>query len=467
MTVKIRIALLVAGAGFLASLVFSVAIFLELVEQPFHILDRELKTAAMHAVRIVEANRHASPSTSSGPADCEIDNHWLKIYQQRTGRLICRSRLAKAIDLPRLKPGGGTSVTVSVPLRHTRGRHGSRHETTFRVKSFAFNLKTNGYIVQIARSMNKLEDEIWDLVFNIVAGLLLSSLALIVVSYFTAGKILRPVAEMKALAQEISDKNLDRRLPVGPGKDEFNALSRTINRMLDRLQHSFEKQRNLLFDTSHELKTPLTTMRLAVDEVCASAAESLPSSTTENLLRLNAQVRRMERLVKNLLDLSALETVDALETGTVSLPALIDSLLIDYRLLSEARNIHIDLHLGSLVDIRGDRKKLTRAFSNILDNAVKYSDDGGKITIDGIQGKNDLTIRVTNTGPGIAPDDIDKVFDQFFRAEKSRSVEYGGSGLGLAMVRRIIALHGGRVGLESREGSWTRVTVNLPMSLRG
>jgi signal transduction histidine kinase len=334
------------------------------------------------------------------------------------------------------------------------------------VKSFTFNLKTNGYIVQIARSMNKLEDEIWDLVFNIVAGLLLSSLALIVVSYFTAGKILRPVAEMKALAQEISEKNLDRRLPVGPGEDEFNALSRTINRMLDRLQHSFEKQRNLLFDTSHELKTPLTTMRLAVDEACATTAESLPSSTMENLLRLNVQVRRMERLVKNLLDLSALEMVDALEVEAVSLPALIDSLLTDYRLLSEARKINIDLHLAALGDIRGDRKKLRRAFSNILDNAVKYSDDGGKITIEGIQGKNEVTIRVTNTGPGIAPGDIDKVFDQFFRAEKSRSVEHGGSGLGLAMVRRIIALHGGRVELESREGNWTRVAVNLPTTLQ-
>jgi signal transduction histidine kinase len=466
MTVKNRITLLVAGAGFLASLLFSVAIFLELVEQPFQILDRELKTAAQHAVRIVEANRQASQGPSSGPADCEIDDHWLKIYQQGSGRLICRSRLAKAIDLPRLKPGDGTSVTVSVPIRHTRGRHGGRHETTFRVKRFAFHLKANGYIVQIARSMNKLEDEIWDLVFNIVAGLLLSSLALIVVSYFTAGKILRPVAEMKALAQEISEKNLDRRLPVGPGEDEFNALSRTINRMLDRLQHSFEKQRNLLFDTSHELKTPLTTMRLAVDEACATTAESLPSSTMENLLRLNVQVRRMERLVKNLLDLSALEMVDALEVEAVSLPALIDSLLTDYRLLSEARKINIDLHLAALGDIRGDRKKLRRAFSNILDNAVKYSDDGGKITIEGIQGKNEVTIRVTNTGPGIAPGDIDKVFDQFFRAEKSRSVEHGGSGLGLAMVRRIIALHGGRVELESREGNWTRVAVNLPTTLQ-
>jgi signal transduction histidine kinase len=171
--------------------------------------------------------------------------------------------------------------------------------------------------------------------------------------------------------------------------------------------------------------------------------------------------------VKNLLDLSALEMAETLAADTVSLPTLIDSLLTDYRLLSEARNIHIDLHLAALGDIRGDRKKLTRAFSNILDNAVKYSDDGGKITVEGIQGKNDVTIRVTNTGPGIAPGDIDKVFDQFFRAEKSRSMEHGGSGLGLAMVRRIIALHGGRVTLESRQGSWTRATVNLPMNAEG
>jgi signal transduction histidine kinase len=462
MTVKKRITLLVAGTGFLASLLFSVAIFLELVEQPFQIMDRELRTAAQHAVRIFDASLKKSGSGLHRPAECESEDYWLKVYSQESGRLLCQSKLAEAVDLPRLKPGGATIATISVVLHRAAPERDGRHETTFRVKRFAFDLKAKGYIVQIARSMDKLREEIWDLVLSIAAGLLFSSLVLIVVSYFTAGKILKPVSEMKAMTQEISDKNLDRRLPAGPGGDEFNALSRTINRMLDRLQHSFERQRALLFDTSHELKTPLTTMRLAIDDVCASGVESLPRSTMENLLRLNTQVRRMDRLVKNLLNLSALETVDTLEVDTVSLPTLFDSLLTDYRLLSEARNIHIELRLDALGDIRGDRKKLTRAFSNLLDNAVKYNIDGGEITIEGVQGKNELTIRMTNSGSGIAPDDIDKVFDKFYRAEKSRSTEHGGSGLGLAIVRRIIELHGGSIELDSRMGNWTRVSVKLP-----
>ena len=231
--------------------------------------------------------------------------------------------------------------------------------------------------------MEKLQEEIWELVFSLAAGLILSALVLVAISHFIAGKILQPIGEMKDLTKDISEKNLDRRLPVGPVSDEFNELARTINRMLDRLQHSFVKQRNLLFDTSHELKTPLTTMRLAIDEVCSSDMEPLSSSARENLLRLNEQVLRMERLVKDLLNLSSLEMVDAIESEPVSLHAILESLVADYRFISEAQNIRMELHLHALSDIAGDGKKLTRAFSNLLDNAIKYNVEGGKITVEG------------------------------------------------------------------------------------
>ncbi len=121
------------------------------------------------------------------------------------------------------------------------------------------------------------------------------------------------------------------------------------------------------------------------------------------------------------------------------------------------------LHLQALSDIAGDAKTLTRAFSNLLDNAIKYNVVGGKITVEAKQGPDTMTITVANTGPGIEDAEIDKVFEQFFRVEKSRSIEHGGSGLGLAIAKRIVELHNGTIQLESQPGKWTQVTVRLPL----
>ena len=463
MTVKKRISLLVAGAGLIASLAFSIAVFFELVEQPFEILDAELESDAQRAVRTLVAWQKDSVTMPSDPAADEIYAYWLKIVEPDSGKLLYQSRMATSVNLSLFKPGTSKTVNLTIPAgRSSQGRE-LRRETTFRVKSVSFAVEGEAFTAQIARPMEKLQEEIWDLVFSLAGGLILSSLVLIAISHFIAGKILQPIGQMKDLTKDISEKNLDRRLPVGPGDDEFNQLAKTINRMLDRLQHSFVKQRNFLFDTSHELKTPLTTMRLSIDEVCSSDMAPLSSSAKDNLLRLNEQVLRMERLVKDLLNLSSLEMVDAIETGPVSLTAILESLVADYRLLAEAQNVQIDLYLHALRDIEGDKKKLTRAFSNILDNAIKYNVDGGNISVEGKQTSDMMTIAVTNTGPGVAEAEIDKVFDQFFRVEKSRSIEHGGSGLGLAIVKRIIELHDGSVRLESLPGQWTRVTVCLPL----
>jgi two-component system OmpR family sensor kinase len=462
MTVKRRIALLVAGAGFVASLLFSLAVFFELVEQPFDLLDAELEEEAWRAVKGVAAHLKAGEPTHYQPESDDINEFWLKVFQRGSGKLVYRSRLAGTVDLAPIEPGSGTTVDVSLPTGASASEQDRRHETVLRVKAFSFDVDGNRFVVQVACTMDKLWEEIWDLVFSLIAGLVLSSLALIAISHFIAGRILQPIGEMKVLAEEIGEKNLAQRLPVGQGKDEFNALAGTINRMLDRLQHSFENQRNFLFDTSHELKTPLTTMRLAIDEVCTSGIDALPIPTRENLLRLNEQVRRMDRLVKDLLNLSALEMTDAIEQTPLSLVAIITPLVDEYRFLADAQHIHIDCRLPELGEIRGDAGKLTRAFSNILDNGIKYNQAGGTISVEGAQADGMLTISFTNSGPGVSEADIGKVFDQFFRVEKSRSIEHGGSGLGLAIVRRIIALHGGDVRMESRPGEWTRVWVTLP-----
>jgi signal transduction histidine kinase len=458
MTVKTRITLLIVGAGFIASLLFSVVVFLELIEQPIRIMDTMLEEEAHSITDLVLGRQDASSTLSGNVKGHAFSAYWIEIFDQSSHRLLYRSDLAGSIKLSSVAPGTGVIVNVPAAPDKTHPGSGDRRNVMFRVKAFLIKSEGRSCIVQIARPMGKLEDEIQELVLGIISGLILSTLALIAISRLVAGRILKPVADMQNLAREISEKNLEHRIPTGAGQDEFNQLARTINGMLDRLQHSFVRQRNFLFDTSHELKTPLTTIRLVIDDICADDAQA----SGENILQLKTQVLRMERLVKDLLNLSALETLTRIDLKPVHLGEMLSTLSVDYQIMADARRIQITLDLDDSLVVQGDRDKLNRAFSNILDNAIKYNCRGGSVGVAGEQSATETILSVTNTGPGIPEEEIPKVFDQFYRVEKSRSSRFGGSGLGLAIVRRVIELHGGSVMLESRINDWTRLTVRLP-----
>jgi len=459
MTVKTRITLLITGAGFMASLLFSVVVFFEFVEQPFDLLDTVLKEEAYRTVSgILTAQGSPAPPGSVGHS---MDAYWIRIQEEAADQMLYQSPMALSIPLAPVKAGSSAVVSVPVSAGQIRGGQDKRDRMTFRVRTFRFPLDGRTFIVQIARPIEKLEEEIRDIVMGIVFGLVLSTLALIAISRLVASRILRPIGAMKDLAQDISEKNLDQRIPAGKGHDEFNELAKTINRMLDRLQYSFARQRDFLFDTSHELKTPLTTIRLAVDEINARHGEDLPPFAAETLGRLNHQIWRMERLVKDLLSLSSLETLTRIDTGPVHITHMLASLAEEYQFLADAHGVKIRLSLPEGLIIQGDGEKLSRAFSNILDNALKYNVDGGWVDVTGRQSEGELVITVANSGHGLAEADIPRVFDQFYRVEKSRSQAHGGAGLGLAIVKRIVALHHGEVALESEQGAWTRITVRL------
>jgi two-component system OmpR family sensor kinase len=463
MTIRTRITLFVAGAGFIASLLFSVVVFLELVEEPIEILDEVLKEEAYAITAMLVSVQGDSKSAFSNFAQAAVYSYWIEIYDQETSRLLYQSRLAQSVTLPPVTPGGSTIANdVIVPPGLIKIEEEESEEVTFRIRTFSIALRGRTYRVQIARPMENLEEDIWELFLVIVSGLVFSTLALVAISRFVAGKILHPIGAMKDLAQDISEKNLHRRIPTGKGRDEFSELAKTINRMLDRLQYSFTRQRDFLFDTSHELKTPLTTIRLAIDEISAHDGEDLPSFARENFLQLKNQVLRMDKLVKDLLSLSSLETLTRIDPLPVQLSKLLSDLVEEYQLMADARKIHITVRLDNQFLVQGDGEKLRRSFSNIIDNAIKYNVDGGQIEVIGSESANEVTIAVTNTGPGVAQVDAGKVFDQFYRAERSRSTPHGGFGLGLAIVKRIVELHGGNVTFESKPDDWTRVSVSLP-----
>lgn len=461
MTIRKKIAILIAGAGFLASLVLSGVLFLEMMEEPLRIIDSELESTGRMGAHMLLA-REKKTGLPPTPAFPETDRYWFKIYDQKSRDTLYQSHLATLVDIPLAEPSFRSTVSTIIPREQINLGQDRHNEVTFRIRTFSFTVDGTPLILQIGRPIETLEEEMLDMVIGLAGGLAFSTMFLLVISYFVAGMILKPIGAIGDLAKDINERNLARRIPVGAGRDEFSELARTINRMFDRLQHSFARQKRFLANTSHDLKTPLTMLRLFNDEVISQNQEDLPGFLRESLLKQNVQVLRMERLVKNLLELSSLEIAESITPEPIDLTNLMESLLEDYRLLADTHSIRINVQIPKDLTIKGDPEQITRALSNILDNALKYNRNGGEIHLDLKKIDRAVMLNITNTGPGIPEYEIDKVFDQFYRVERSRSPEYGGSGLGLAIVKRIIELHGGSVKIESEPGAWTRINIILP-----
>lgn len=462
MTVRRKIALLITAAGILSSLVFSCIILREMLEQPFHLIDAELQSVSKRAVQVVfrsDERRGVDRQWAIGD-----ERYWLEIKDQDSGKLVYRSKLAKQFQIPEPSPGSSTTVRLSIPQGKIDLGQYSQNLVSFRVQTSIIALGARKFLVCAACPIENLENEFWDTIIGVVGGLFFSGLLLMAISYVMAGFILKPIRMISDQARDISEKHLDRRMPVSGSRDEFNTLAQTLNKVFDRLQHAFLRQKRLLADASHELKTPLTIMRLALDEPPCSQDSSNWDRQSLSRERMTEQVLRMERLVKSLLDLSSLEIEATAAKNPINLADLLDGLIADYRFMAEPRHIHISVHLPQRLQTQGDAEKLNKAFSNILDNAVKYNIDGGQIQVTGESSGAGPTIIVSNTGPGVHEAEIPMVFDQFYRVDRSRAWRHGGSGsgLGLAIVKRIVELHGGKASFESRQGSWTRVTVRLP-----
>jgi len=459
-TVRQKITLLITAAGFFSSLAFSSIIASEMVEQPFRIMDSELAETAMRAVHLV-LSRGDEDSPEEAPSIGGA-RYWLDVRDRDSGRSMYRSRLAKLVAIPETAPNSSVTVSVVVPRAKLDLGQDSRGEVSFRVRSMTIPSAGKTLVVRAGRPMEKLEEEMADMVVAVVSGLAFSVLLLMAISYFLAGFILKPVAIIDAQARDISARHLDRRIPVTGDRDEFSALARTLNHLFDRLEDAFVKQKRLLADASHELKTPLAIMRLELEALYSPSDQGAPDLGAEGVARLTDKVLRMERLVTSILDLSALEIDGTKTEEVVDLSELLESLIDDYRVVSQATDIRLESHLPSHLMVRGDAQMLRRAFSNILDNAIKYNLLGGRVTVVGNPSANGVSIMVTNTGPGVGSTEIPKLFDPFYRVEPSRSPLHGGAGLGLAIVKRIVELHGGTVTFESQPGSPTAVSVNLP-----
>jgi signal transduction histidine kinase len=326
-------------------------------------------------------------------------------------------------------------------------------EEEFRVIAQRAESPTGPVTVLVATELQRVRDALEVVRAALTVGVPALLVLTGVLVWVLVGRALRPVESIRRQVSEISETALDRRVPEPPVDDEVGRLARTMNAMLDRLQSSAERQRRFVSDASHELRSPLASARAQL-EVAAAHPETLPwEATAAGLL---AENERMERLVTDLLFLARSDE------GRTEAPRaavdLDDLVLAETGRLRERNHVRVDISHVSAARVFGNREHLGRVVCNLLENAERHA--RSTVAVELAATGSEVELVVADDGPGVPPEDRERVFDRFVRLDGDRSRGHGGTGLGLAIAREIVRAHGGRIWVEGTTGA--RFVVRLP-----
>lgn len=273
-----------------------------------------------------------------------------------------------------------------------------------------------------------------------------------VVTYFISGRALQPLADFSKKIEQVQAQNLsDSRIEENKVK-ELNQLSVSYNKMLDRLSEAFEVQRQFTANAAHELRTPLALMQVQLDSYHSTKHPDNDASTNQTIQMVTEQNERLTKMVKTLLDMSELQTIARDET--IALDDLIEEVLVDLEPLAQEKNITL-INECNAVTLSGSDILIYRLVYNLVENAIKYNRINGLVTVKAFAKDKHIYLTVTDTGNGIPEDLKERVFEPFFRLDKSRSRELGGVGLGLALVHEIVRVHDGSIQVKDNPSGGT------------
>ena len=279
-----------------------------------------------------------------------------------------------------------------------------------------------------------------------------------VVTYFISGHALRPIREFSDKIEKVQAQNMgDSRIEENQVK-ELNQLSVSYNRMLERLSDAFEIQRQFTANAAHELRTPLALMQVQLDLYHSNRHPDNDADTVQMIQMVTEQNDRLSKMVKTLLDMSELQTVG--RDDEIILDALVDEVLEDLEPLAEGKNIRLIAKCKDITMVGSDIL-IYRLVYNLVENAIKYNHSGGQVTVTADRKEKHVYLSVEDTGTGIPEELKERVFEPFFRVDKSRSRELGGVGLGLALVREIVRVHDGSITVKSNPSGGTIFEVVL------
>jgi heavy metal sensor kinase len=315
-------------------------------------------------------------------------------------------------------------------------------------------------IVQVGASLRDIDATLQRLAYLLIGGISLSLALAAFIGAFMARAALNPIDRVTQTALRITRaEDLSRRIEGVEVQDEVGRLASTFNEMLDRIEGLFRTQQRFIADISHELRTPLTTIRGNLD-LLRRMGRSQDEATMVSLDAIQSEMDRMSRLVADLLLLAQADAGLTLKREPVQLDSLLLEVYRQARVIADGLHVILD-HEDQAV-VSGDPDRLRQLFLNLVDNAIKYTPEGGRVTLSWRREDGWVRVDVSDTGVGIPAEDLPHIFERFYRVDKARSREKGGTGLGLSIAQWIAHAHGGRIEVESQVGEGTTFTVWLP-----
>lgn len=329
----------------------------------------------------------------------------------------------------------------------------------YRVLISNSKLGNHTFQIAVAHSEESVRQTLTTLAFIITLILPLAVAISLAIGYVIAGRVLAPIRSITRKAEEISADNLSERLPSGEGDDEITRLVSVFNQTFARIEDSFTRLRRFTADASHELRTPLTAIR-SIGETALHAPDG-QVDCREAIGSILEESDRLRQLVDSLLVLSRADSGEnVLLRENIDLVELARETAEFLNVLAEEKHQAITISAKDNVAVQIDRASVRQALTNLLDNAIKYTPPGGNIRISvGITGSDEAFIEIADCGIGIPEDDLQRIFDRFYRVDKGRSREMGGTGLGLSITKWAVESNGGRIEVESviNQGSVFRV----------
>lgn len=279
--------------------------------------------------------------------------------------------------------------------------------------------------------------------------------------YWLVRRALRPVSSMINAAEAMTFNTPEKRLPLAGTADVFDDFVKTLNRMLDRLDHAYQHANRFSADAAHEIRTPLAILRGELEYI--APRRDLPPEISAAATSALDETVRLSQLVENLMNLAVIEGTGGKRVHhSVDLRELSREIIDQMQLLAVEKSMALTCTDGPPVVVLGDRDRLKQAIVNLIDNAIKYTPRGGAVAIDVTAGRQSATLTVADTGIGIDTDDRARIFERFFRVAPDRGP--GGAGLGLSIIKSIVLAHGGSVAVQSAPERGSTFVVSLPMA---
>jgi heavy metal sensor kinase len=316
--------------------------------------------------------------------------------------------------------------------------------------------------LQIAHSEGDVQETLQQIITFVAVGIPTTLLLAVAGGVFLARRALDPIDRITRTAEKLGAEDLSRRLDFRGTDDEVGRLAATFDRMLDRLDRAFERQRRFTADASHDLRTPLALL-ISQGEV---ALERSRTATVyrSTIAAMCEDARQMTRLLGDLLVLARADAgLELMDLEKVHLGDLAKGVVSALQPLAQTREVALALGVTDDLIVEGDQTRLTQLLTNLVDNTLKYTPAGGHATVSVERESKTAKLAVTDTGIGIAAEHLPHLFERFYRADGARSRTNGGTGLGLAICKWVVDMHRGQITVVSTPGFGTTVTVRLPL----